>query len=469
MCHPAALPAFAPPAEWAEATFGAVDLGDARRTRRLVAIATAVATAPDATLPRQLGDPAALHATYRLLGSDAVTMEALLAAHIAQTRDAASGGVVLLVQDTTTLDCSAHPATTGLGPIGPGDGHGLHLQTVLAVQPAPRLPLGVLAAEVWTRPAVAPHPPARTERSAQRARRARESAVWGRLVTTIGPPPPDTTWVHVADRGADCFGFFTACHRQGADVLVRVVQNRCITDAEALPGHLIDTLRAHPAVASRPLHLPARHGQPARDTTVAVSWAAVTLQPPTNSPRDQPKPAPIPAWAVRVWEPDPPPAPAEPVEWLLVTTVPVETVADAWERRDWYTARWLIEDYHQCLKTGCRAETSQLHDGAPIRRRLGVVLPVAVRLLTLRELPRVWPDAPATLVAGPLAIRLLAARTRLPAASTVGAVLSQVARLGGHLGRRRDGPPGWRTLWRGWWQLETLLEGAHLAATLDDP
>lgn len=458
------IPAPQPPAAWAAATFGAVALGDHRLTQRLVTTASAIASNPQASLPEQMADPAALHAAYRLLGNDAVRFEAILAPHAAQTRQAATGGTVLLVQDTTTLDYSAHPATTGLGPISALPGHGLHLQTQLAIQPAPRLPLGVLGAAVWAR---TPAPDGETR--AQRTKRARESDVWGRLVTAAGPPPPDTTWVHVADRGADCYGFFSACQRTGSAVLARIVQDRCITDADDLPARLVTTLRAQPAGAHRPLALPRRPNRPAREATVAVAWTAVTLQPPTNARRDQPKPAPIPAWAIRVWEPDPPSDIAEPVEWLLLTTVPIATADDAWERVDWYTCRWLIEDVHQCLKTGCQVEQTQLRDAGPIQRRLAMLLPLAVRLLTLREVPRVWPEAPAALVLDHLAVQLLAARTRLPVAATVGEALRQVARLGGHQGRRRDGPPGWRTLWRGWWRLETLLEGARLAATLPDP
>lgn len=156
-----------------------------------------------------------------------------------------------------------------------------------------------------------------------------------------------------------------------------------------------------------------------------------------------------------------------PVEWLLVTTVPVTTVADAWERRDWYTARWLIEEFHQCLKTGCRAEDTQLRDREPLWHRLAILLPLAVRVLLLREASRTTPDAPATVVTDPLTIRLVAVRTGLPEAPTVAAFARQVARLGGHQGRTRDGPPGWRTLWRGWWYVQTLLEGVNLARTLD--
>lgn len=458
------------PASWAEATFGDVQLGDPRRTRRLVQIATALAARPSASLPAQLRDPAALKATYRLLASDAVTFAAVLGPHRAQTRAAAAREpVVLVVQDTTELDFTAHPATTGLGPVGTQRGHGFHLQTALAVRPDPRLPLGVLAAEPWLRQR-APSGETRT----QRQQRPKESDVWGRLVQAVGSPPPDTCWVHVADRGADCYRFFTACRQTGADVLVRVVQNRCVTQDDA-PGHLVDILRDQPARDRRPLHIPAHtadRGRPARaarDTEVALSWTALTLPPPTNWPRDQPTPAPIPGWAVRVWEADPDPTIPEPVEWLLLTTVPVQTVDDAWERVDWYTARWVIEDFHQCLKTGCRAEQAQLRACDALWRRLGILLPLAARLLGLREASRQTPEAPATTFADAATLRVVAAYTRLPVATTVDAFTRQMARIGGHQGRKRDGPPGWRTLWQGWWTVQTLLDGIALAAALTDP
>jgi hypothetical protein len=181
------LPTTLPPTRWAADTFGGAVLGDVRRTDRLVDIAAASAQDPAASLPGQLADPAALKTTYRLLGADtdAVTFDAILAAHAAQTRQAATGGTVLLVQDTTTLDCSAHPATTALGPIGPSDhAHGLFLQTVLAVRPDDRLPLGVLGAAPFVRTR-APD----GETRAARTTRDRESDIRGQLAEQVGSPP----------------------------------------------------------------------------------------------------------------------------------------------------------------------------------------------------------------------------------------------------------------------------------------
>lgn len=452
--------AHATPLAWAKQVFGLVAVGDQRRTDRVVQVASAWAANPDGSLPQQAADPAALKAVYRLLHNEALTVDELLAPHQALTRQVASQGpVVLLVQDTTTLDFTAHRATEGLSPIGDGRGRGFYLQTVLALDPQNRAPVGVLAAELWGRQP----PPERAETRTERAKRPRESDIWGRLVRRIGSPPDGVRWVHVADRGADCYDFFTAVLGTGSDVLVRVVQNRCLL--EPAGAHLRDALRAQPPQAERSLTVTGRPDRPGRPTQVAVSWLATTLRPPAIRDRAQPTPPPVPIWAVRVWEPDPPPD-VVPVEWLLATTVPVTTVAQAWERVDWYTARWVIEEFHLGLKTGCGAERTQLRDRAALERRVALLLPLAVRLLLLRTLARSDPDAPVEQVAHPIAVALVAARTRQPPATTVGAYLRQVARLGGHQGRTGDGPPGWRTLWRGWFRLEEMLIGVQLSRQL---
>ena len=127
------------PQQWAEYTFGSVHLGDQRRTQRAVEIAASIAGHPSASLPRQMSDEAALHATYRFLQNPHVSYEQLIRPHLHQTREAAGQqSQVLLIQDTTDLDYQAHPTTTGLGPIGTGSHQGFLLQTVLAVLPESR-------------------------------------------------------------------------------------------------------------------------------------------------------------------------------------------------------------------------------------------------------------------------------------------------------------------------------------------
>ena len=162
----------------------------------------------------------------------------------------------------------------------------------------------------------------------------------------------------------------------------------------------------------------------------------------------------------------PPPLGAEAIEWILLTSWPVLTVTDARQVLRWYECRWLIEDYHQCLKTGCRIEASQLDQLADLQRLLGFLAPLAVRLLQLRQFARHQSDQLATQVVDPRWVRLLAHHYALsPTTLTAQAFFLAVARLGGHQGRKRDGPPGWRTLWKGWRLLSEWAYGASFPET----
>ncbi len=155
------------------------------------------------------------------------------------------------------------------------------------------------------------------------------------------------------------------------------------------------------------------------------------------------------------------------MEWFLATTVPVDNADDALERLDGYTIRWVVEDYHQCLKTGCAIEHRDLEHADRIKRLLGFLAPIAVRLLQLREEARLRPESPATAIVDPVMVAILMHRLNIPTAKmTARTFWRGVAQLGGFRGRRRDGDPGWKTLWRGWLYLATLAEGASLAASL---
>lgn len=201
--------------------------------------------------------------------------------------------------------------------------------------------------------------------------------------------------------------------------------------------------------------------EPARQADIVLSWCRLVVPPPEGEHGE-----PLDVWVVRAWETDPPPG-ATRVEWILLTSERIETATAAAHVVEWYTCRWLIEDYHMCLKTGCRVEHSQLDDGADLQRLLGFAVPIAVRLLQLRHARRVRnaPEVTAKRVVDPLFVQLLAARLKLPINMSLTRFWKGVAQLGGHLGRTSDGPPGWRTLWQGWTKLSEYVVGARLLQT----
>lgn len=464
------------PQAMARRAFGAVALGDPRRRHRAVALATALFTNPGASLPQQCGARAALRAAYRLLSRPEVEHAALQRPHWQQTRAAAAEyPTVLLVQDTTEIDYTAHPTTTNLGPIGDGRGRGYLLQTILAVVPRPRQILGLAYQEPFLRQP-APRRETKTkkgrrrESSARRRKRPRESQVWPRAVTAVGPPPAGVRWVHVGDAYSDIFDFLDRCRQQGADFLVRACQDRCIRQPDGTPGHLLQWARALPAQSTYVLDVPARSARPgcparrARQAQMRLAFGTVTLLPPQHGGAGL---QPIPVWVVRVWEEAAPADVEEPLEWVLLTSAAVQTVADAEERVGWYKCRWVAEDYHQCLKTGCAIERRQLDDGVALRRLEGFLGVVAVWLLQLRDAARLQPECRAEQVVPAEVVRVVGAlRGQDSAGWTVARFWRELAGLGGYLGREGDHPPGWKTLWRGWLHVQTVLLGVHIAHEL---
>lgn len=462
-------------AEWAAAQWGRVALGDPRRTRRALAVGAAMLARPAASIPQQMRSPAATKGAYGMLNNPAVSLAALSQPHWTRTRQTTEAAVVLQLQDTTEVDYTAQPHIQGLGPIGDGRGRGLLLHSVLSVAPSATPDadgvLGVAHQQVVLRQARDPHTPK------PKWTRTPESLVWQTAVEALDTPPPGVRWVHVGDRAADNFGLWRACRaRRAVDFLVRLKANRVLVEFDpplAPPladasAALLDYARGLPAVgASVEVEVAATRQQPARTATVQLSWATVLIEPPTEAPAEVRLGGPIRAWVVRAWEKNPPPAVSDPLEWVLLSSVAVESWTEAVERVGWYRRRWLIEEYHKCLKTGCGLEHTQLDHRADIERLLGFVGPIAARLLQLRQTARQTPTAPAIEVVGRVAVMVVAHQIGVDAATLdLAHFWRGVAQLGGHLGRTHDGPPGWQSLWRGWQEVRLLSQGLRLALGL---
>jgi len=443
--------------EWAEQQFGNCELGDWRRTCRAISIGEAMMKAPNQSIPKQMESPEDTKAAYRFFSDEAVQYEDLIGPHWEQTRAAAKqGGVVLMVQDLTELDYTPYERSIqGLGPIGDNRGQGILLTTVLSIVPEPRQVLGIAYQEPFFRK---PHPAHETR--TERAKRDKESDVWIHAVHAIGRCPEGVQWVHVGDSGSDMYAFFAACQEEQCQFLVRAKEDRRMLDPQGEVSHLLTFARQLAAVDERALHLEARHGEPAREVQLKMAFAPLTLLAGWLNA----KAAPIDTWVIRVWEEQAPEG-IKPIEWILLTSVPTQTLDQAWQRVKWYRCRWLVEEFHQCMKTGCKIESKRLEEASSLLRLLGMVAPLAVQLLNLTLQSRQQPDLPAIQVL-PADLVLLVAQisNRLPKDLTVYLFWRLVAQHGGYLGRKRDGPPGWQSLWYGWLNIQTLLRGFRLAS-----
>jgi len=450
-----AMPAIPDDDSWAVTEFTDAELGDARRTQRLVELATILAQRPGASLPEACGDRALLKAAYRFFDNAAIDPQAILESHVLATSDRlARVPRVLAVQDTTELDWTAHPATTGLGPLAHPAHQGLLVHTTLALTPE-RLPLGLLAQQVWARD------PATIGQRTTRKRRpivAKESQKWLNSVEAVSAAHaccPQTRFVCIGDREADVYDLFLQERPSGVELLVRAAWNRRVDHPER---YLWTKVAAQPVVATLTVRVPRRGPQPARQATVAVRWCLVLLGPPTH--RTAEKLPSMAVWAVQAVE-EQPPAGGEPIEWVLLTTCAVHTTADAVERVDWYACRWGIEVWHKVLKSGCRIEARQLETADRLRRCLAVYSVLAWRLLYATLLSRAMPEAPCTALLEPeewqalyCAIHVTATPPATP--PPLRQAVHWIGRLGGFLARRGDGEPGVTVLWRGFQHLTDL-------------
>ncbi len=455
--------------KWAVETFGAADLGDPRRTDRLVKVAAALGENPSVSLPRSMRNWADTQGTYRFLGNEAVSHEQIMMPHWIQTRsEAEQRSQVLLIGDTTDVNLSSHKTTKGLGPVGRGDkAQGFFVHSVLAVDAKDKQLLGCMDQQPFVR-----EPAPEKETKAEHNQRWRESLIWEQSIERIGPVPRGTQWIYVGDRGSDIFRFWQRCQELGYDYVTRVAQNRNVLveeedEQEDPTAHHLKTLaRSLPAQGVLVMTVPAERGRPEREALVNISWSQVSIQPPANGTALSMTP--LSASLVRVWEPEPPEG-VEPLEWILVTSVTVTTIEDAWQRVRWYQWRWLIEDFHKVLKTGCLLEDRCLQTVEAMCNLLAILTPTAMRLLWLRQTAQTAPDTPATEVISKEVIQVVLHLDKRPKATlTARDLWHTIARFGGYLDRKSDPPPGWQTLWKGWIYVQTVLQGVYLARQFPD-
>jgi Transposase DNA-binding/Transposase DDE domain len=455
------------PEQWASATFGSAELGHQLRTDRLVMMAAALAKEPAASLPKAMGSWSQTLAAYRFLDNEQVSHEQIMMAHCNQTRaQAGERACVLLIADTTEINLSTHTKTKGRGPVGQGlRGKGFYVHSVHAVDAHTKELLGCAYQEPFVRQR-AP----KQETRAQRRQRARESQVWERSALQIGLAPAGVQWVHVGDRGADIYTFWQTCQQLGCAFVVRATEDRGIFaqgedgEPERRMDHLRQRARRLPAQDGRVLHVQAEHDRKARDACLLMGYHSVFIQPPVNGACLE-KTA-VQAWVIRVWEPSPPQG-VEALEWILISSVPVEQVEQAWERVEWYRCRWIAEDFHHALKTGCQMENRQVRSVEALFRLLGILTPIAERLLILRQTAQRAPETPAEEVLDTLVVQVVARLVGVaPETMSAHHLWCTIAGFGGYLNRKSDGPPGWKTLWQGWMYIQTLMQGVHLAAFL---
>jgi len=448
------------PSQWAQTEFGLAQLGDQRRTKRLIKIAAGLAQSPGGTLPQAFPDWKELKGAYRFLEEPGVSFERVLGPHWERTQEACrQPGEYSIIEDTTELNYSKHPATQDLGVIGDGSERGFTLHTALAVRveawTLEQEPEGTLVG-LWGQQCRCPRPAPEGETRRERLSRPRRTQCWAAGFKQTGPPPSGSQWIYLADRESDFYEPLQTCRQHGIDFIIRANHDRRLSGQA---GHLREALPQAPVLGQTTVALRARGSQPARTALVELRRVSVGLAGPWRPGGWQPALEGV--TIVEVREVHPPSEVPEPLHWILLTSLPCTTLAQARRIVGRYTARWWIEEYHKALKTGTGVEESQLERAYRLEVLIGVLALVAVRLLSTKLLARSRPESlEAARSFGPQMLELLEKKLGVPKGGwTNRNVLVSTARLGGFLGRKQDGMPGWQTIWRGWQRLMWMCEG----------
>lgn len=449
---------------WAENEMNDAELGDRRRTARLVTVTTRLAQNPNGTVPTTFTEWKDLRAAYRLFAELDVTHDAITAPHHERVQQAClKKGQYLLVEDTTVLSFNTHEATADLGPVNDQGGKGFLVHNTLALSVASwdrrQVPavsvLGLAGQKCWIRPKAALK--GKQKSQGRRLGRQRESSRWAASLEAWPQPPAGNQWIYVADRESDIYEVFGRCAAHGVDWVIRAAQMRALLseDQSVFSAVANAPLRGHLAV-----HLRARMGESARTMRVALRACTVTLRSPWR-PGGQAAPRTL--QVVEAREVAPPPG-REPMLWVLLTSLPIGTLAQVKRIVGCYTQRWLIEEFHKALKSGTQMEASQLGSARALQALCAVLSLVALRLLAAKLYARAYPERPVQKGQfTPGFLRLLEAKLGRPTNNwTQRSVWRGIARCGGFMNRKGDGEPGWITIWRGWRALLKMLEGVAL-------
>jgi hypothetical protein len=477
---------------WAIEEFKEVDLGDKRLNARIIKLCDTLSEAPESPINQACADWAETKAAYRFFHNENVDTEQIMSAHRNKTAErAAKQDIVLVIQDTSYFIYTSHSKTKGLGEISLKKGknidkiysQGLVMHACLAITIS-GTPLGLFDQNIFARQ-LRPE----NQRKSMGGKyiqdilpvEEKESFRWIRGLWATTEISTDNQVVTVCDRESDFYDFFKAARESDASVLVRASQNRrinrCSRYAEKNVTKLWNYMSSQTEAGAYTVEITEREksrhckGRVSRSAKMSVKFAPFRMNPPRNNPKHGVEPLPdITMYAIHVLEQCPPEG-EDPVEWMLLTNMPITTLDEASERVRWYSLRWRIEMFFKVLKSGFHVEACRLGTADRLIRYLTVMSIVAWRLFMITLIARSDPCLPCTAFLSEnewtvLVHKVLHKNIPSKEPPTIADAVRLIARLGGYLDRKNDGPPGMLAVWRGWKRLFDLVEGWEMACQI---
>ncbi|KXA88891.1 transposase, partial [candidate division MSBL1 archaeon SCGC-AAA259B11] len=444
--------------------FQFTDFGDKRLDDRLQRIGVALGGAPSESIPRACGDWASTKATYRFFDNENVTPEEILSSHKEEMKSRLKWvKKVLVVSDTTYLTFPSHPSKEGLGDIGNSktDVEGVLVHSTIGVHPETRRMIGVMNQQVLVQDQEQdPTETCDTNGKDEPIQLESEQDKWIRGdKEAIKMLPEETRPIFVHDRGADDFSLFKKLKEEGSGFVIRASQNRCIKTPSGQGNYLLDWSKNLPEIGQTEIHIQQQGNRKGRDATLSIQTGTCELLPPEKVPQDT---SPCQVNVIRAEEIE---KEEDPLLWVLLTTEPVEDFEDALEVIEHYRKRWVIEDWHRALKTGCRIEERQLEKWERMEVLLSIYSVIAWKVLEIREIARTEGEIAPEEFLTETQIAVLEGKSPDLKGKGGKEYAVAIAKVGGYLDRSSDPPPGWIVTWRGFKKVLTWVEGYEILST----
>lgn len=455
---------------WFHVEFSNMAIKCGRTLKRFIRTMSTLSKKPGESISAASRDKAESKAIYRLLANDLISEEVVLDTHKKATieRIKAKGQTVILnIQDTSELNYTNHKKTTGLGEYGTTKQcRGLITHTAIAVT-TDGVALGLLDQKTWSRD------PAERGKSKnkQRAIEDKESYKWlaGMDKSNAGIPESIKV-INVCDREADIYDFYDKALEDNQYFLVRLVQNRkTVTEDKSL-----DAVRKEKPAGQIVVEIPrdTRNNRPERTATLEIRHVQVQVLTPRYA-RKKPDGLGYVTLQIILAKEVNAPEGLTPIEWYLATNTQVNCFEEALEKVKWYVHRWKIERFHYILKSGCAIEKLQERDASRLQKLILMYSVIAIRILSMTYAARQTPeesceqffDKHEWRVLYCMANDTLQAPQQTP---TIKEAISYLAKVGGFLGRKNDGNPGVKVIWKGLADLNVVLKYQRLMMLNND-
>ena len=438
---------------WAEEEFGETDLGDLRRTDRLVQIASKIVSSPESSLPSALCSEADNKACYRFMQNESFDFCDIILGPLENCWNKIKETPrAILVQDTSLLNYDSKKCTLGLGQIGSKNDksfQGIVMHWTLALTPLGE-PLGIADLQLWTRE----KNPRKISLSAHQKKpiEEKESMKWIQAVESIYDNVGDCDPVWVTDREGDVYEHINTVISRGYNFVVRCNNDRIIGEEEGL---LKERIRSAPILSRQKLEINVNKKKLELSVNIQVCECELIAGRKINS-YEGCKDHHI--SVVRVSDDD------GYFEWILLTSLDINSVEEALEVISIYKNRWKIEEIHKTLKSGFRAEQLTLNSSFKLQKAIALLLPCAIEVYRMLQKQKREPENLASSVLTKTNIKILCKLNKRKSdyIPTYKEAWLWIGYLGGFRGSKNSAPPGQITFWRGWRKLMDMTKGAEL-------